>query len=155
MGVTPKQRAFAAKVIEGKNPSAAYRETYDASGMNPSSVAHEANELMNHPNIAPIIKRGIEESMQGAIWCRAKAIKQLQAVNKRCFDALMGNYKDLLDKTALTGFLETVDRLNDLCPVGIETEDAKASFKADPERMKRVQEEARRAFESELAAITE
>ena len=153
MGVTPKQRAFAAKVIEGKNPSAAYRETYDASGMNPSSVAHEANELMNHPNIAPIIQRGIEKATRDSIWCRSKAIEQLQAVNKRCFDALMDTDKGTPDKTALTGFLETVDRLNELCPVEIETADAKASFKADPERLKRVQDEARRTFESELAAI--
>lgn len=153
MGVTPKQRAFAAKVIEGKNPSAAYRETYDASGMNPSSVAHEANELMNHPNVSPIIQRGIEESMQGAIWCRSKAIEQLQAVNRRCFETIVNGDSGAPDKTALTGFLETVDRLNELCPVAIETADAKSTFKADPERLKRVQDEARRTFESEVAAI--
>lgn len=149
---TPKQRAFAMKVVEGMNPSAAYRAVYDASKMNPSSVAHEANALVNHPNIAPIIRRGIEESMKDAIWCRSKAIEQLEQVGARCFDALM-DCGESLDRTALQGFLETTDRLNQLCFVEVETADARASFKADPERLRRTNEESRRVFESELAAI--
>lgn len=152
MGATPKQRKFAAKVIEGMNPSAAYRVSYDASGMNPASVAREANELMHHPNITPLIRQGIEDAMQDATWCRAKAIQQLEQINQRCFDALMGS-DEVPDKSALTGFLETVDRLNELCFVAVETADAKASFKANPERLKRTNEESRRVFESELAAI--
>ena len=92
--------------------------------------------------------------MQGAIWCRAKAIKQLQAVNKRCFDALM-DCGGQLDRSALQGFLETADRLNQLCFVEVETADARASYKADPERLRRTSEESRRVLESELAAIVQ
>ena len=150
---TAKQRAFAMKIIEGKNPSEAYRETYRAANMNASSVAHEASKLLKRPHITHLIEKGVEMSIQNAAWCRAKAIEQLEKVNQRCFSALTADDKVALDKAALSGFLETTDRLNELCFVGTEVEDARATYKASPERLRRHQDESTRVFEAEMAAI--
>lgn len=150
--MTPKRKRFARAVIEGANPSEAYRAAYSTGGMSAKSIANEANRLMNDPDISQMVKDGERQAMSKAVWNRAKAIDQLEQVGARCFDALMG-CGESLDRTALQGFLETVDRLNQLCFVEVETADARASFKADPERLRRTNEESRRVFESELAAI--
>ncbi|WP_165174019.1 terminase small subunit [Adlercreutzia sp. ZJ242] len=152
--MTPKQKRFARAVIEGANPSGAYRSAYAAAGMSAKSVANEANKLMNDPEISRMVREGEQEAMAESVWCRARAISQLEQVNQRCFDALVSGEGGVLDRSALSGFLETSDRLNRLCFVDVETEDAKASFKADPERLKRVNDESCRVFESKLSTIT-
>lgn len=150
--MTPKRKRFARAVIEGANPSEAYRAAYATDGMSAKSVWNEANRLMNDPEVSRMVREGEKEAMAESVWNRVRAISQLEQVNQRCFDALMG-CGESLDRTALSGFLETVDRLNQLCFVEVETADARASFKADPERLRRTNEESRRVFESELAAI--
>lgn len=150
--MTPKRKRFAREVIEGANPSEAYRAAYSTGGMSAKSIANEANRLMNDPDVSQMVREGERQAMNRAVWNRAKAIDQLEQVNARCFDALM-DCGSPLDRSALQGFLETADRLNQLCFVEVETADARASYKADPERLRRTNEESRRVFESELAAI--
>lgn len=150
--MTPKRKRFAREVIEGANPSEAYRAAYSTGGMSAKSIANEANRLMNDPDVSQMVREGERQAMSRAVWNRAKAIDQLEQVNARCFDALM-DCGSPLDRSALQGFLETADRLNQLCFVEVETADARASYKADPERLRRTNEESRRVFESELAAI--
>lgn len=152
--MTPKRQRFARAVIEGANPSEAYRAAYSTDGMSAKSIANEAHKLMNDPDISQMVREGERRAMSRAVWNRAKAIEQLEQVNARCFEALMGGEAEAPDRTALQGFLETADRLNQLCFVEVETADARASFKADPERLRRTNDESRRVFESELAAIT-
>lgn len=152
--MTPKRKRFARAVIEGANPSEAYRAAYATDGMSAKSVWNEANRLMNDPEVSRMVREGEQEAMAESVWNRARAISQLEQVNQRCFDALMSDGGAALDRSALSGFLETVDRLNQLCFVEVETADARASFKADPERLRRTNDESRRVFESELAAIT-
>lgn len=152
--MTPKRKRFARAVIEGANPSEAYRAAYSTDGMSAKSIANEAHKLMNDPDISQMVREGERRAMSRAVWNRAKAIEQLEQVNARCFDALMREGTEAPDRTALQGFLETADRLNQLCFVEVETADARASFKADPERLRRTNDESRRVFESELAAIT-
>ena len=151
--MTPKRKRFAREVIEGANPSEAYRAAYSTGGMSAKSIANEANRLMNDPDVSQMVRDGERQAMSKAVWNRAKAIDQLEQVNARCFEALTGEGAEAPDRTALQGFLETTDRLNQLCFVEVETADARASFKADPERLRRTNEESRRVFESELAAI--
>lgn len=150
---TPKQRTFALHVVEGMSPSDAYRKSYDADGMSPSSVAREAYDLMRNPNITPLLKEGFTRAMQDATWCRALAIEQLEKVNRICLDSIVTS-DGQIDRSALTGFLESTDRLNELCFVQVETSDAMNAFKSNPERLKKVNEQSRTVFESELAAIT-
>ena len=152
--MTPKRKRFARAVIEGTNPSEAYRAAYSTDGMSSKSVWNEANKLMNDPEVSRMVREGEQEAMAESVWNRARAISQLEQVNQRCFDALMSDEGGALDRSALSGFLETADRLNQLCFVEVETADARASFKADPERLRRTNDESRRVFESELAAIT-
>jgi hypothetical protein len=57
--LTNKQRAFANAMLRGAgSQSAAYREAYDAEGMNDSAVAVEAWRLMNHPKVALKLEQG-------------------------------------------------------------------------------------------------
>ncbi|MDU8925935.1 terminase small subunit [Alisedimentitalea sp. MJ-SS2] len=51
-GLTEKQELFALRVSEGMNFSAAYRETYDTSGMSQSSVWREAHRLSRNEKVA-------------------------------------------------------------------------------------------------------
>lgn len=142
---TPKQRAFAARIIEGANPSEAYRDAYRANGMSEASIAREAQRVLRNPNVTPIVEKGIQESMQAAAWCRAEAVERLERVNQRCFERLDTD-TDTLDKTALNGFLESIDRLNALCFVALEVEDAKRTFENDESRLKRKKEEETRGL---------
>lgn len=151
--MTPKRRAFARALIEGSNPSEAYRAAYATDGMSAKSVANEAHKLMSDPDISRMVREGEEKAMAESIWNRALAIERLERLNERCYSILMAN-ENSIDRDALNGFMTTATMLNEVCFVDVETADARASFKADPERLKRAQDESRRVFEAELAAIT-
>lgn len=151
--MTPKRRAFARALIEGSNPSEAYRAAYATDGMSAKSVANEAHKLMSDPDISRMVREGEEKAMAESIWNRALAIERLERLNERCYSVLMAN-ENSIDRDALNGFMTTATMLNEMCFVDVEVADARASFKADPERLKRAQDESRRVFEAELAAIT-
>jgi phage terminase small subunit len=51
-GLTPKQEAFACKYVECGNASEAYRESYDAEGMQPESIHVAASRLLNDAKVA-------------------------------------------------------------------------------------------------------
>ncbi len=50
--LTAKQEAFCQKYVETGNASEAYRQTYDAGGMKPTSVNRKAKELLDNGKIA-------------------------------------------------------------------------------------------------------
>ena len=151
--MTPKRKRFARAIVEGANPSEAYRAAYATDGMSAKSVANEAHKLMSDPDISRMVREGEEKAMAESIWNRALAIERLERLNERCYSVLMAN-ENSIDRDALNGFMTTATMLNEMCFVDVEVADARASFKADPERLKRVQDESRRVFEAELAAIT-
>lgn len=151
--MTPKRKRFARAIVEGANPSEAYRAAYATDGMSAKSVANEAHKLMSDPDISRMVREGEEKAMAESIWNRALAIERLERLNERCYSVLMAN-ENSIDRDALNGFMTTATMLNEVCFVDVEVADARASFKADPERLKRTQDESRRVFEAELAAIT-
>lgn len=151
--MTPKRKRFARAIVEGANPSEAYRAAYATDGMSAKSVANEAHKLMSDPDISRMVREGEEKAMAESIWNRALAIERLERLNERCYSVLMAN-ENSIDRDALNGFMTTATMLNEVCFVDVEVADARASFKADPERLKRAQDESRRVFEAELAAIT-
>lgn len=151
--MTPKRKRFARAIVEGANPSEAYRAAYATDGMSAKSVANEAHKLMSDPDISRMVREGEEKAMAESIWNRALAIERLERLNERCYSVLMAN-ENSIDRDALNGFMTTATMLNEVCFVDVEVADARASFKADPERLKRAQDENRRVFEAELAAIT-
>lgn len=150
MGLTGKRLRFAEGVVSGLSASEAYRRAYDASGMKPASVATEASRLLRDPKIARMVREGIEQAMANAAWNREEAIGRLTEVNALCFERLTGSDAGSVDRVALTGFLESLDRLGTLCLIDLETREAREKFSSDPER---VRERARRqeaAFRAEL-----
>ena len=50
-GLTEKQEKFCQKYIELGNASEAYRQSYDASRMPPTSIHVKANEVLNNVNV--------------------------------------------------------------------------------------------------------
>ena len=130
---TARQERFARCVVEGMNPSEAYRAAgYSTGGMSAASVATEASRLMGNPNVSPIIEKGRADAMESAVWCRERAIERLQAVNDACYSRLVGGDGERLDKDALGGFLGTLDKLNALCCVGEEVAGQRLRMRGDP-----------------------
>lgn len=125
--MTPKQRRFAQEIVAGANPSNAYRVAYESSGMTAKSVSSEASKLLQHPEIARTIREGEQAALNESVWNRQEAISRLQSINLRCFQAVL-SADGVPEKSALTGFFESLDRLNSLCCVSDEVADA--SFEA-------------------------
>lgn len=115
---TPKQLEFANAIVSGAAPSEAYRQAYRADGMSSASVAREAQRLLSNPVIAPIVEEGRREAAEAAKWSLRKSLERLQAVNDRCYEELLEG----MDGTALRGFTDTLDRLNELADVKREAE---------------------------------
>lgn len=108
--MTPRQRRFAELVIEGYNPSGAYKAAgYGCS--NPKTVANEAYKLMNHPDISAMIAEGRKAAAMSATWNRQTSIERNQRVNDVAFERLSaGN----LDKDTLAAFVATDKHLYNL-----------------------------------------
>lgn len=114
--MTPRQRRFAELVIEGYNPSGAYKAAgYGCS--NPKTVANEAYKLMNHPDISAMIAEGRKAAAMSATWNRQTSIERNQRVNDVAFERLSaGN----LDRDTLAAFTSTDRRLGDLLDLDFE-----------------------------------
>lgn len=138
--MTPKRRKFVRLIIEGRNPSDAYRRAYNAEGMNERSIANEANRLIRDPDISLMISEGMEAAMEKAIWNRCKAIERMTDVNGRCYAVLMAE-DSAVSRDALNGFMGTSKVLNELCNVGAEVrEDYAERFQTE----EKIMDEARR-----------
>ena len=75
---TTKEISFAAKIIEGLEPSAAYRASkYKSDVMSPESIKCEAQKLLNRPHIAHTIKQAKKEQIEVAILTRKEALEIL------------------------------------------------------------------------------
>lgn len=109
---TSRQLAFANAIIEGKNPSDAYRAAYSCEGMSPTSIAREAQRVLKNPNVSPIIATGREQAKQAALWSRKTAIERLADVNAISYKALK---KDGFKTASIAStFFQSLDRLNEL-----------------------------------------
>lgn len=150
MGLTGKRLRFAEGVVSGLSASEAYRRAYDASGMKPASVATEASRLLRDPKIARMVREGIEQAMTNAAWNREEAIGRLTEVNALCFERLTGSGGGSVDRVALTGFLESLDRLGTLCLIDLETSEAREEFTSNPERVRARAKRQEAAFKAEL-----
>lgn len=150
MGLTGKRLRFAEGVISGLSASEAYRRAYDAGSMSPATVATEASRLLRDPHVAPIIREKVEAAMKDAVWDRKTSINRLVEVNAICFERLKEGGDGPLDRVAMSGFLESLDRLGTLCFTDLETKEAREVFAADPERVKARVERQEKAFRAEL-----
>lgn len=106
---TPKQESFARFIVEGMNPSEAYKAAgYKAK--KPETVATEAKRLLNNPQITPIIEKLRSEAMKQSAWKLADAIDQVKQLTDKAFHELMES--DFVDPKALSAYLQCLDRLN-------------------------------------------
>lgn len=111
-GPTPKQIAFANAVVSGASPSEAYRAAYDCAGMSAASVSREANRLLSHPKIAPIIEKGEREAARSAVWSREMAIERLQSVNAVSYARMMETGPERgFQRADSAAFFDSLDRL--------------------------------------------
>lgn len=62
--LTSKQQAFIAAKISGMSNSAAYREAYPSDGSSDRVIAANAYRLTRHPQIAPVLERAWEETIE-------------------------------------------------------------------------------------------
>lgn len=77
--LTAKQEHFALSIVEGRTQSAAYREAYDAVGMQDTTVWTEASKLMRHPQVSQRVeelKEEAEATRLAALLSREEAILQ-------------------------------------------------------------------------------
>lgn len=146
---TPKQARFAELVVSGASLVDAYRVAYDAEGMSAASASHEAGELARHPLIAPLIEAGRKEAMKEATWNRARAIQLLELVNAKCF-SVIDKAEGVPPREAISGFFDSLDRLNNLCCCDLETQEAQWEFEHDPERVRQRERKRREAFNAEM-----
>lgn len=77
--LTAKQEHFAISVVEGRTQAAAYREAYDAEGMQDPTVWTEASKLMRHPQVSQRVEELREEAeaaRRAVLMSREEAILQ-------------------------------------------------------------------------------
>ncbi|MCZ8088699.1 MAG: hypothetical protein O9247_01195 [Rhodobacteraceae bacterium] len=77
--MTAKQEQFALSIVEGRTQSAAYREAYDAEGMQDTTVWTEASKLMRHPQVSQRVeelKEEAEATRRAVLVSREEAILQ-------------------------------------------------------------------------------
>lgn len=77
--LTAKQEQFARTVTEGATQTDAYRQAYDAAGMQDATVWTEASKLMRHPQVARRVeelKEEAEATRRAGLVSREEAILQ-------------------------------------------------------------------------------
>ncbi len=76
--LTVKEASFAAKIIEGLEPSAAYRASlYKSDAMNDNSIKCQAQKLLNKPHIGHTIEEGKKKLINKSIMTREEALERL------------------------------------------------------------------------------
>ena len=75
---TTKEISFAAKIIEGLEPSAAYRASkYKSDVMSPESIKANAQKLLRKPHIVLTVDQGKRTQINQAILTRGEALEIL------------------------------------------------------------------------------
>lgn len=113
--MTPKQQAFANAIVEGMNPSEAYRAAGYSNRMSAHAVTVEAQRLLKHPVISRAIESGKEEAARKAAWSRETALERLQDVNGIAYGAI--KEKGRIQRDTANAFFGSLDRLNDMTDV--------------------------------------
>lgn len=113
--LTPKQQAFANAIIEGKNPSEAYRCAYSYQHMSKKAIAVNAQKLLKHTKISLAIEKGKQEATKKSVWSREKAIERLQDVNAISYQAM--KKQGVISAPVASAFFNSLDRLNAMCEV--------------------------------------
>lgn len=138
--LTAKQEAFANAVIAGASPVEAYREAGYSQQMSKAAQSVQAQKLLKKPNIALKIETARAEAAENALWSRETAIERLQTLNDVSYSRLAETGPENgLRRPDVSAFLESLDRLNDLCGVdGPEAAGNVPVFYFDPSKIDRL-----------------
>ncbi len=116
-GLTLKQERFLSKWFELGNATEAYKFAYNTSGMKPTTISHEAWELLRNPKIAAIIqryKKSIQLTAEDIIeeYEEARQLALQEKMPGPAVSATLGKAKVLgLDKLTLVGDKENPIRV--------------------------------------------
>lgn len=75
--LTPKQFEYVRGLIEGCEPSVAYRKAFDCSTMSTQTIAKKAYGLSKHPLVVAELERAREKLRQNAVWTREMSVSAL------------------------------------------------------------------------------
>jgi phage terminase small subunit len=113
--LTPKQEAFCRKYIETGNASEAYRQSYDAEGMNPNTINRKAKELLDNGKIKARIAEIQERHLKRHNVTVDSLVEELQEARELAkqisrpevmINATLGKAKitgNIIEKSELTG----------------------------------------------------
>lgn len=119
--LTVKEASFAAKIIEGLEPSAALRASkYKTENMSPSVIAVEAQKLLKRPHISLTIEQGKKRLLARSIMTREEALERLSfrariAVTD-IYDFEFKEIEQRKDGTPIIGIVWTLKDLKDIKP---------------------------------------
>jgi phage terminase small subunit len=80
MKLTPKQTKFAALFVECGNASKAYRESYNAVNMKPTSISRKAYEVLENVNVSAYIKELQSELKEKDLLSKEDILNDLAAI---------------------------------------------------------------------------
>lgn len=126
MSLTPKQQAFANAIVEGRNPSEAYRLAYSCNRMSAAAISVEAQKLLKNPKISLVVEDAKAQAAENAKWSRQKAVERLQRVNDYTYSQITKH--GLVSPQIASAFFNSLDRLNALCDVEAESRFSAPSF---------------------------
>ena len=107
-GLTVRQEAFVRQVLDGLNYSDAYRQSYNAEAMKPSTVWREAYEIANRPQVKARLDALVKARDDRALFdsARARAFIREQLWTESC--NLQNRASDRLRALELLGKLSEV-----------------------------------------------
>jgi hypothetical protein len=82
----PRQLAFCAAIVDGKNPSEAYRMAYNTEGWKLTTVHRRASDMMLHEGIRQRIERDRAALAAVATWQRGDSLRVLAEVAEQARD---------------------------------------------------------------------
>lgn len=86
MALTPKQEKFAQLVASGTNQSEAYRQVYNVTKMNGSTINREAHELAQNHNVATRIKELQKPIIEAHQYTLESYVKRMNEVAEMAFE---------------------------------------------------------------------
>ncbi len=101
--LTPKQQKFVDNIVSGKNPSEAYRDSYNPPNMSKESMKVEAQKTLKLPNISQTIEEKKAKIEQELIYTAKDSFLNLNFAQEKAIE--QGNIQAYLKAEELKGKL--------------------------------------------------
>ena len=101
--LTPKQQKFVDNIVSGKNPSEAYRDSYNPPNMSKESMKVEAQKTLKLPNVSQTIEEKKAKIEQELIYTAKDSFLNLNFAQEKAIE--QGNIQAYLKAEELKGKL--------------------------------------------------